>query len=51
MVAYIAKLGCKPKRGERLSFQTIADRLNAEGVPTRTRRPWAAETVWRIAQR
>ena len=51
VVDYITKLRRKPKGGERLSFQAIADRLNAEGVATRTGRPWAAETVRGIAQR
>ena len=51
VVAYIVKLRRKPKGGERLSFAAIADRLNAEGVPTRTGRPWAAETVRGIVQR
>jgi DNA invertase Pin-like site-specific DNA recombinase len=51
VVAYIVKLRRKPKGGERLSFQAIADRLNAEGVPTRIGRPWAAETVRGIVLR
>jgi len=41
----ILKLRRKPKGGDHLSFQAIADRLNAEGVATRTSKPWAAETV------
>ena len=45
VVAYIAKLRRKPKGGERLSFAAIAERLNAEGIPTRTGRPWAPERV------
>jgi DNA invertase Pin-like site-specific DNA recombinase len=44
-VARILKLRRKPKGGERLSFAAIAERLNAESVPTRTGRPWAPETV------
>jgi DNA invertase Pin-like site-specific DNA recombinase len=51
IVVYIAKLRRKPKGGERLSFAAIAERLNAEAVPTRTGRPWAPETVRGIAQR
>jgi DNA invertase Pin-like site-specific DNA recombinase len=51
VVAYILKLRRKPKGGERLSFQAIADRLNTQGVATRTGRPWAAETVRGIVQR
>jgi DNA invertase Pin-like site-specific DNA recombinase len=50
-VAYIAKLRRKPKGGERLSFAAIAKRLNAEGVPTRTGRHWAPETVRGIVLR
>ena len=50
-VAYIAKLRRKPKGGERLSFAAIAERLNAERLPTRTGRPWAPETVRGIVQR
>jgi hypothetical protein len=51
VVAYIAKLRPKPKGRERLSFKAIADQLNAEGIPTRTGRPWAPETVRGIVQR
>lgn len=51
VVTYIAKLRRKPKGGERLSFAAIAARLNAEGIPTRTGRPWAPETVRGIVQR
>ena len=39
------KLRRKPKRGERLSFDAIADRLNATGVPTRTGARWRGPTV------
>jgi len=51
VVAYIAKLRRKPKGGERLSFCAIATRLNAEGVLTRTGKPWAPETVRGIVLR
>jgi DNA invertase Pin-like site-specific DNA recombinase len=51
VVAYIAKLRRKPKGAKRQSFRVIADRLNAEGVPTRTGRAWAGETVRGIAMR
>lgn len=50
-LARILKLRRKPKGGERLSFAAIAERLNAEGVQTRTGRPWAPETVRGIVQR
>jgi hypothetical protein len=51
VVALIHKLRRKPRGGERLSFNAIADRLNAEGHPTRTGRPWAPETGPQIAGR
>ena len=51
MVALIHKLRRKPRGGERLSFAAIAARLNAEGHPTRTGKPWAPETVRQIAMR
>jgi DNA invertase Pin-like site-specific DNA recombinase len=51
VVERILKLRRKPKGGERLSFQAIAGRLNAEGVPTRTGKQWAAETVRGIVAR
>lgn len=39
------------KRGsERLSFEKIAAQLNAEGVATRTGKPWAPRTVYGIVQ-
>lgn len=44
VVALIHKLRRKPRGGERLSFAAIANRLNAEGHPTRTGKPWAPET-------
>ena len=50
-IARIVQLRRKPKGGERLSFQAIADRLNAEGRASRTGRPWAADTVRGILQR
>ena len=51
VVALIHKLRRKPRGAERLSFKAIADRLNAEGHPTRTGKPWAPETVRGIVQR
>lgn len=47
----IRRLRRKPKGGERLSFAAIAARLNADGVPTRTGKPWASGTVRGIAMR
>lgn len=40
-----------PMQGARLSFQKIAATLNAEGVATRTGKPWAPATVYGIVQR
>jgi DNA invertase Pin-like site-specific DNA recombinase len=51
VVVLIHKLRRKPRGGERLSFAAIANRLNAEGHPTRTGKPWAPETVRQIVQR
>lgn len=51
VVGLIHKLRRKPRGGERLSFAAIAKRLNAEGLPTRTGKPWAPETVRGIVQR
>ena len=51
VVAVIHKLRRKPRGGERLSFAAIANRLNAEGHPTRTGKPWAPETVRQIVNR
>ena len=47
----IQRLRRKPRGGARLSYAAIANRLNAEGVPTRTGRPWAPETVRGIVMR
>lgn len=38
----------KPKGRKRLSYKKIADRLNEEGVPTRTGKPWHGEVIRRI---
>jgi DNA invertase Pin-like site-specific DNA recombinase len=51
VVALIHKLRRKPRGGDRLSFAAIAERLNAEGHPSRTGKPWAPETVRQIAAR
>jgi DNA invertase Pin-like site-specific DNA recombinase len=51
VVVLIHKLRRKPRGAERLSFAAIAERLNAEGHPTRTRKPWAPETVRQIVMR
>jgi DNA invertase Pin-like site-specific DNA recombinase len=52
VVARIQKLRRKPRHGERLSYYAAtADRVNADGVPTRTGKPWPPETVRGIALR
>lgn len=51
VVARIGKLRRKPRGGDRLSFAAIAEQLNREGCPTRTGKPWAAETVRQIVMR
>jgi len=51
VVAVMHTLRRKPRGGERLSFAAIAERLNAEGHPTRTGKAWAPETVRQIAMR
>jgi DNA invertase Pin-like site-specific DNA recombinase len=40
-----------PMQGGRLSFAKIAETLNAEGVPSRTGKPWAPATVYGIVER
>jgi len=45
IVERIKQLRRKPKKGKRLSFAKIADRLNAEGAPTRRGGPWKAGTI------
>lgn len=47
----IRRLRRKPRGGERLSYAKIANRLNGDGVPTRTGKPWAAGTVYGILNR
>lgn len=41
----------KLRGGEQLSLQAIADRLNDEGLPTRSGTPWVKNTVARILAR
>ncbi len=47
----IRQLHRKPRGGRRLSFKAIADRLNAESVPTRYGEPWRPSTVGSIVKR
>lgn len=51
IVERILKLRRKPRGGVRLSFAAIAERLNVEGMKTRTGKPWAPETVRGIVGR
>lgn len=51
IVARIRSLRRKPRGGERLSFEGIANALNADAVPTRTGKPWAAGTIRGILSR
>ena len=48
VLALIRSLRRKPKGGDRMPFKAIADKLNADGVPTRTGRPWHGEVVRRL---
>ena len=50
-VERMRELRRKPRLGKRLSFAGIAALLNAEGRPTRTGKPWVAETVRGILTR
>lgn len=47
----IRKLRRKPRRGERPSFQQVADQLNAEKLPTRTGVPWSKGSVHAVCRR
>lgn len=47
----IKELSRKPRGGDRLSTQAIADKLNEEGLPTRTGKPWSKGTVHQILRR
>jgi DNA invertase Pin-like site-specific DNA recombinase len=51
VLALMRKLRRKPRNGQRLSFDAIASRLNAEAVPTRTARAWVGGTVCGILRR
>lgn len=51
IVAYIKQLRRKKRGAARLSFARIAERLNAEGVPTRHGGPWQPSTVAAICGR
>ena len=44
----IRSLRRKPKGGKRMAFAAIAEKLNADGVPTRTGKPWHPEVIRRL---
>jgi DNA invertase Pin-like site-specific DNA recombinase len=44
----IRSLRRKPKGGKRMAFAAIAERLNKDGIPTRTCKPWHGEVVRRL---
>lgn len=50
-LALIRRVHRKPRGGKRLSFDAIAAKLNAAGVPSRTGRPWARATILGIVNR
>ncbi len=51
VVDQIKALRRKPIKGRRLSFAAIADRLNDEGVPTRSGGQWRPSTIGQILSR
>jgi len=50
-LALMRRLRRKPRGGERLSYDAIAARLNAEGLSTRTGKAWMGPTVCGIVKR
>ena len=50
-LARIRELRGKPPNGRRRSLQQICDALNAEGLPTRSGKPWTKQAVNRIVRR
>jgi DNA invertase Pin-like site-specific DNA recombinase len=51
ILTLMKRLRRKPKDGERLSINAIADRLNELRTPTRTGARWRGTTVWGILRR
>ena len=51
VIERIRELHRKPHNGPRRSLQSIADVLNAEGVPTRTGKQWSKGTLHQIINR
>jgi DNA invertase Pin-like site-specific DNA recombinase len=50
-IAMMRQLRRKTPKAMRRSYQAIADELNAQSIPSRTGRPWAAATVRGILAR
>ncbi len=50
VVERIRQLRRKPRGRERLSFAAVAKRLNADGIQTRSGKPWRPEQVRRVIQ-
>jgi hypothetical protein len=44
----IRALRRKPKGGKRKSFADIAQKLNDDGIPSRTGKPWHPEVIRRL---
>jgi DNA invertase Pin-like site-specific DNA recombinase len=44
----IRSLRRKPKGGKRLPFAAIAEKLNQDGIPSRTGKPWHPEVIRRL---
>lgn len=51
IVARIKELRRKPVKGDRLSYAAIAERLNAEKLPTRQGKQWQPSTVQNVCKR
>lgn len=51
IVQRILKLRRKPRGGNRLSYAGIADRLNDDGIPTRSGGEWQPSTVQNVVKR
>ena len=51
IVARIKELRRKPVKGDRLSYAAIAERLNAEKLPTRQGSQWQPSTVQNVCKR
>lgn len=47
-IDFIRSLRRKPKGGKRLPFAAIAERLNQDGIPSRTGKPWHPEVIRRL---